>query len=133
MAMASVLGIGGFFFRSRDPKALARWYADHFDVLEVPDDYDTACWRQSGGATVFAPFEQDTAYFGDSDKQWMIAFRVRDLVALAARLEAAGIPAQIDEQSYPNGRFARLTDPEGNPIQLWEPAGAARETEESPG
>ena len=129
----SVLGIGGFFFRSRDPKALARWYADHFGVLEVPDDYDKSCWRQSGGSTVFAPFEQDTPYFGDPEKQWMINFRVRDLDAMVAQLETAGIRVEIDEQSYPNGRFARLTDPEGNPIQLWEPAGPSRETEENRG
>ncbi|MGI9384996.1 MAG: VOC family protein [Methyloligellaceae bacterium] len=131
--MESVLGIGGFFFRSKDPKALAGWYADHLGVTQVPEDYDAACWHQSGGPTVFAPFQHDTDYFRDPEKQWMINFRVRDLDAMAAQLENAGIPVEIDAEIYPNGRFARLTDPEGNPIQLWEPESIDRETDEVSG
>ena len=129
--MEKVLGIGGVFFRARDPAALARWYADHLGVAEVPQDFDSPAWRQSGGTTVFAPFAEDTAYFGDPQKQWMINFRVGDLDALVAQLADAGIPVDVDENTSPNGRFARLKDPEGNPIELWEPAGPAREAEET--
>ncbi len=117
-----VTGIGGFFFRAEDPAALGRWYAEHLGVDEVPDSYDEPVWEQDGGPTVFAPFAADTEYFGDPRRQWMINFRVRGLDALVARLRAAGIEVDVDPEPYPNGRFARLVDPEGNPIQLWEPS-----------
>jgi glyoxylase I family protein len=71
---------------------------------------------------VFAPFSAETDYFGRDGQQWMINLRVRDLDAMAEQLRTAGIDVEIDAELYPNGRFARLADPEGNPIQLWEPA-----------
>ena len=123
--MERVTGIGGFFFRSNDPKALARWYADHLGVDRVPADYDTEPWQQEGGHTVFAPFSQTTTMFGRPEQQWMINFRVRDLEAMVAQLRAAGIAVEVDEERYPNGRFAQLADPEGNPIQLWQPMAPA--------
>jgi len=122
--MERVLGIGGLFFRARNPQALAQWYEDHLGIAQVPTDYDTPCWHQSAGDTVFAPFEAATDYFGDRSQQWMVNFRVRDLDAMAAQLRAAGIAVDMDETVHPNGRFARLSDPEGNPIELWEPSGA---------
>jgi len=64
---------------------------------------------------------RDTNYFGDARQAWMINFRVGNLDAMAAQLRAAGIEVTVDQADYPNGRFARLSDPEGNPIQLWEP------------
>jgi catechol 2,3-dioxygenase-like lactoylglutathione lyase family enzyme len=70
----------------------------------------------------FAPFKETSGYFGDPQKVWMLNFRVRDLDKMAAQLQAAGIEVKIDPQSYPNGRFARVHDPEGNPIELWQPA-----------
>ena len=121
--MEKVLGFGGFFFRSRDPGGLARWYRDNLGIDEVPGDYDTPCWQQKAGPTVFAPFEPETDYFGDRHKSFMLNFRVRDLDAMVAQLVAAGIAVHPDPNGpYPNGRFARLTDPEGNTIELWEPA-----------
>lgn len=120
--MEKVLGIGGLFFRSSDPERLARWYADNLGVDPVPQDYDTPPWRQNEGATVFAPFPAETDYFGDPVRQWMINFRVRDLDAMVAQLERAGIEVTPDPEAYPNGRFARLVDPDGNPVELWEPA-----------
>jgi glyoxylase I family protein len=72
-------------------------------------------------STVFAPFPQDTAMFGRPEQQWMINFRVASLDAMVEQLRAAGIEVKVDPESYPNGRFAQLRDPEGNPIQLWEP------------
>ncbi len=128
--MEKVLGIGGFFFRSSDPGKLADWYSQHLGIDVSPKDYDTAAWRQSGGTTVFAPFAQDTKYFGDPSQQWMINFRVSDLDAMARQLEAAGITVDIDSETYPNGRFAQISDPEGNPIQLWQPIGIDVDREE---
>lgn len=121
--MEKVTGIGGLFFRAEDPKALALWYETHLGVARTPEDYDTKPWRQEAGSTVFAPFRQDTAYFGDLSRRWMVNFRVRDLAAMVAQLRAAGIPVEVEKEEYPNGLFARLEDPEGNPIQLWEPRG----------
>lgn len=123
--MEKVTGIGGVFFRAREPKALAEWYRDHLGVAMVPENYDDPPWQQLAGPTAFAPFPDDTSYFGDPAKHWMINFRVANLDAVVNQLRAAEIPVEIDPESYPNGRFARLHDPEGNPIELWEPAARA--------
>jgi predicted enzyme related to lactoylglutathione lyase len=118
--MQKVVGIGGLFFRSEDPARLAKWYETHLGVTRVPTDYDQTPWHQEAGPTVFAPFAKDTDYFGRREQGWMVNFRVADLKAMIAQLRAAGITVE-DPQSYPNGLFARLHDPEGNPIELWEP------------
>jgi len=117
-----VLGIGGLFFRSREPKKLAQWYQLHLGIDLVPTDYGHAGWQQAAGPTVFAPFAMDTDYFGSKQQAWMVNFRVRSLDAMVAQLQKAGIEVKVDPEKYPNGRFARLHDPEGNPIELWEPA-----------
>lgn len=119
--MEKVTGIGGLFFRARDPKSLAKWYEDHLGILPTPTSYGGPVWTQEAGATVFAPFPESTGYFGDPKQMWMINFRVRDLNKMAAQLRASGIEVTVDPQKYPNGRFARLHDPEGNPIELWQP------------
>lgn len=116
--MEKVTGIGGMFFRGRDPKTLSRWYTTHLGI-----DMDDAVWRQDAGPTVFAPFRESTDYFSRPEQQWMINFRVRDLDAMLAQLRAAGIAAETrPEWDSEVGRFARIHDPEGNPIELWEPA-----------
>jgi glyoxylase I family protein len=120
--MEKVTGIGGFFFRAKDPKALALWYQQHLGILTIPTSDGETAWQQEAGATAFAPFPETSKYFGDAQKVWMLNFRVRDLDKMAAQLQAAGIEVKIDPQSYPYGRFARLHDPEGNPIELWQPA-----------
>jgi glyoxylase I family protein len=117
-----VLGIGGLFFRATDPKFLAAWYRTHLGVDVVPDNYDDPPWQQEAGPTAYAPFPEGTKYFGHPAKQWMINFRVANLDAMAAQLRASNISIEIDPENYPNGRFARLHDPEGNPIELWQPA-----------
>ena len=121
--MERATGIGGFFFRSKDPKALAAWYDKNFGISPVPTDYGGKAWQQEPGTTVFAPFTHDTKYFGDMRLQWMINFRVRDLDKMAAQLRANGTAVEIDPETYPNGRFGKCNDPEGNPIQLWQPGG----------
>ena len=119
--MERVTGIGGVFFRAKNPGELSRWYEKHLGVNPVPTDYDQLPWVQQAGPTVFAPFDQDTEYFGKVTQSWMINFRVNDLSKIVAQLRAAGIDVTVDDQAYPNGRFARLHDPEGNPVELWEP------------
>jgi glyoxylase I family protein len=118
--MEKVTGIGGLFFRAHDPKALGRWYQQHLGISLTPSSYEDSVWQQEAGPTVFAPFEETSDYFGDTQKLWMVNFRVRDLDKMAAQLQAAGIAVKMDPQSYPNGRFARVHDPEGNPIELWQ-------------
>lgn len=120
--MVKITGIGGLFFRAADPAAQMAWYETHFGINKVPDSYDVPCWTQDAGETVFAPFAKDTSYFGAPEQQWMINFRVEDLTSAISELEAAGINVEVDPEVYPNGTFARLADPEGNPIQLWQPA-----------
>lgn len=119
--MQRVTGIGGLFFRAKNPTGMAQWYMEHLGVDLVPADYSQKPWSQEAGPTVFAPFPQDSEYFGDANKNWMINFRVRDLATMVQQLRAAKIEVLVDSEEYPNGRFARLHDPEGNPIELWEP------------
>jgi glyoxylase I family protein len=120
-----VLGIGGLFFRSHDPKKLAQWYQLHLGIDPVPTDYGHQEWQQAAGPTAFAPFGMDTDYLGPKQQAWMVNFRVRSLDAMVAQLQKSNIEVKVDPEKYPNGRFARLHDPEGNPIELWEPASPA--------
>jgi len=110
-----VTGIGGLFFRARDPAALTSWYEAQFGIT----GYD---WQQQAGPTVFAPFAHDTAYFPPA-QSWMVNLRVSGLDAMLAKLRDAGIAITTDASwdTPETGRFARIYDPEGNPIELWEP------------
>jgi catechol 2,3-dioxygenase-like lactoylglutathione lyase family enzyme len=121
LAREAVTGIGGFFFRSQNPDALAKWYQTELGVLPVPASYGGQPWTQDAGPTAFAPFPPDTK-FGDPSKVFMLNFRVRDLDKMVAQLRADGIAVKVDPTTYPNGRFASLKDPDGNAIQLWQPA-----------
>ena len=117
-----VTGIGGYFFRANDPEGLRKWYIKHLGVGSEP--YGV---RETGGGTcVFAPFPADTDYLPEG-KQCMINLRVDDLDALCGRLSGAGIEVITkSEWDMPGvGRFARIHDPEGNAIELWQPAGEA--------
>jgi predicted enzyme related to lactoylglutathione lyase len=113
-----VNGIGGLFFRARDPDALKQWYCAHLGV----GCGEWGMWDQQAGTTVFSPFPNDTDYF-PADRQWMINLRVEGLDELLAKLRDAGIEVitkpEWDDPSV--GRFARIHDPESNPIELWEP------------
>ena len=82
-------------------------------------------WQQAAGPTAFTPFAMDTDYFGSKQQAWMANFRVRSLDAMVAQLQKSNIEVKVDPEKYPYGRFARLHDPEGNPIELWEPASPA--------
>lgn len=115
--MAGVTGIGGVMFRARDPQALTQWYRTHLGI-----DMSSGIWRQEAGYTVFAPLPAQTDCF-PADRAFMLNFRVDDLDGLLAQLAAADIAAETRaEWDGPHGRFARIHDPEGNPVEPWEPA-----------
>lgn len=118
--MSHVTGIGGVFFRAADTKAVVAWYKEHLD-MEIGGE---SFWSQEAGPTVYAPFKADTDYFGDKEQQWMVNLRVNDMDALVAKLKAKGVDVEMrDEWQTPElGKFARIHDPAGTPIELWEPA-----------
>jgi glyoxylase I family protein len=120
-----VTGIGGFFFRARDPEALAIWYEERLGVKPAPSTHGEEPWRQEEGVTAFAPFPQDSDMIGPPEHTWMINFRVDDLGAIVEQLRSAGETVDVDPEPYPIGRFAEVRDPEGNHIQLWQPMSPA--------
>ncbi len=121
--MHKVSGIGGFFFRAKDPDAIADWYRVNLGIDPVPMTEGGVSWRQEAGETAFTAMEGAVDQFGAPDRQWAINFRVPDLDGMVAQLRAAGIAVDVDANDYGHlGRFASLADPEGNPIQLWQPA-----------
>jgi predicted enzyme related to lactoylglutathione lyase len=120
--MAKVTGLGGIFFKSRDPAALGAWYAQHLG-LNVEEwggvRFDEN--ERRPGYTLWSPFAADTGYFGPGAQSYMINFRVDDLDALLAQLRSAGVAVdeRVDESEF--GRFGWITDPEGTRIELWQP------------
>jgi glyoxylase I family protein len=130
--MERVRGIGGVFFAAADPERLSKWYAELLGVEPPPASYDTRSWQQAAGSTVFAPMDADSAHFRDAGSVWSINFRVDDLDAMVAQLRDHGVHVDVDPETYPNGRFAGLFDPEGNGIQLWQAAGADADQADQP-
>lgn len=121
----SVRGIGGVFFKSKNPKKLQEWYIENLGL--EPDDagYIYFMWTdlKKPGYTLWGPFPEDTKYFSPSESSWMINFVVSDIDQIVTRLKSRGV--QVDErgvQATEEGRFAWFNDPEGNKIELWEPA-----------
>lgn len=118
-----VTGLGGFFFKTKDPVSLKKWYGKH---LGLPvDDYGcTFWWKDQKGndcSTQWSPFKEDTKYFTPSDKQFMMNFRVENLEELLKELKASGVTVVGDIEEYEYGKFGWIMDPEGNKIELWEP------------
>ena len=122
--MEKVTGIGGFFFAAEDPDELSRWYADHLGIDTPPGDYETSSWRQQAGPTVFGPMDADSPHLATTAARWSVTLRVESLDRMVEQLRRAGTTVDVDPEAYPNGRFATLVDPEGNGLQLWQPAGA---------
>jgi predicted enzyme related to lactoylglutathione lyase len=118
--MERVLGIGGLFLRARDPEALSAWYREALGL----DAGAHGLWEQQVGPTALATFPADTDYFGPGSAQnIMLNFRVGDLDAMLAQLRAAGADVAEGVQDMEGvGRFGWVTDPEGNRIELWQPA-----------
>ncbi len=123
--MTRVTGIGGIFFKSRDPKALSEWYRTHLG-LDV-EDWGGAAFRWAtdnptgAGTTIWSPFPEATDYFAPSQASFMVNFRVADLHALLAVLREEGCDVQDRLEESEFGKFGWVMDPEGNKIELWEP------------
>ncbi|WP_375235887.1 VOC family protein [Winogradskyella sp.] len=122
-----VTGIGGLFFKSKDPKASKNWYKKHLDFNT--DDYGcTFWWKDKEGndaSTQWSPFKDDTNYFEPSTKDFMFNYRVADLETLIKTLRDEGVTIVGDMQTYEYGKFAWILDNENNKIELWEPIDAA--------
>jgi predicted enzyme related to lactoylglutathione lyase len=118
--MERVTGIGGVFFRAKDPERLRAWYAELLG-LELEDYGGALFTAETGDVTVWSLFPADTDYFGPGENQLMVNYRVRDLDAMLAQLRAAGVPVEGETQDEPYGRFGWATDPEGNRFELWQP------------
>jgi predicted enzyme related to lactoylglutathione lyase len=120
--MAKITGLGGIFFKARDPKALSAWYRDVLGL--AVEDWGGAMLRYDAPGhpevAVWNPFSADTKYFAPSSREYMINFAVDDLDGVVARIEAKGVAILGRDDSDPNGRFAWVLDPEGTKIELWQ-------------
>jgi predicted enzyme related to lactoylglutathione lyase len=121
-----VTGIGGVFFKARDPKVLGAWYQRHLGI--ALEDWGGAVFRWASevnptgtGTTTWSPFAESSTYFAPSEARFMINYRVADLHALLAALrnEGCAVDDKVDESEY--GKFGWVMDPEGNRIELWQP------------
>jgi catechol 2,3-dioxygenase-like lactoylglutathione lyase family enzyme len=120
--MARVTGIGGVFFKARDPRALQDWYVEHLGMEPDRDGYMVIWWGgDEPGSTVWAPFKDDTDYMGPDQNRWMINYRVDDLDSLLDQLRAKGIRVEEQIMEDENGKFGWCWDLEGNKVELWEP------------
>ena len=124
--MKRVTGIGGIFFKANDPDTLKQWYREHLGI-EADQHGATFEWRDAEdpskpGQTVWSLFPANTEYFNPSTAPFMINYRVADLDGLLTALREAGVWVADKVESYDFGRFGWIMDPEGNRIELWEPA-----------
>ena len=125
--MKKVTGLGGVFFKCKDPKKVKQWYKDHLG-LNTDEWGATFEWRHADdpekkGTTQWSTFADETKYFDPSEKQFMINYRVHDLVALVDQLKAEGVTIIDENETVEYGKFVHILDPEGNKIELWEPIG----------
>ncbi len=118
-----VTGLGGFFFKTPDPKKLKEWYRDHLGLNT--DQYGcTFWWKDKEGndcSTQWSPMKADTAYFEPSKAPFMMNFRVADLATLLAVLKKEGVTVVGEIQEFEYGKFGYILDPDGNKLELWEP------------
>ena len=124
-----VTGIGGFFFKTKDPDQIKNWYRDHLG-LNTDQWGCTFWWRDENGnkcSTQWSPFKEDTKYFSPSEKQFMMNFRVENLRELLEALKNEGVTVVGEVEEYDYGKFGWILDPEGNKIELWEPVDKAFE------
>jgi glyoxylase I family protein len=127
MPKHAIAGIGGFFFKAKDPEKLSHWYQENFGINAMNS---SQIWMQLAGPTVFAPFPEDTDYFGTSTQQFMLNFRVNDLNAIMDQLRENGVEIHEKRVEKDFGKFASVYDPEGNKIELWEPSDSWKVTEQ---
>ncbi len=124
--MKRVTGIGGIFFKCKDPKAMKQWYEEHLGIPQDPYGYTFKWYEQRDsdlvGRTVWSPFPAQTDYFGDEGQQLMINYRVADIERLVEKLREEGVTIVDEIQDYEGiGKFVHILDGEGNRIELWEP------------
>ena len=129
--MARVTGIGGVFLKARDPEALAGWYAQHLGMKLNAYGGANLLWTdevpEGTGMTTWSLFPENTEYFGAGEQRTMVNYRVDDLEELVRGLEATGVGADLRREDSAYGKFAWMTDPEGNRIELWQPLQASAE------
>ena len=120
-----IVGIGGVFFKSQDPKKLSNWYAEHMGM--VPNEYGSliefrkASNPEEPGYLQWGPFDKETEYFQPSTKEFMFNYRVENIEALVEHCKENGITVCDEIEEYSYGKFVHIMDPEGNKIELWEP------------
>ena len=129
--MKRVTGIGGIFFKAKDPEKLYRWYEKQLGIIREPHGQGAVFrWREGKnsrpGATAWAAFPKNTRYFRPSRASFMINYRVANLDVLLRQLRKAGVWIDGKREEGDYGRFAWIMDPEGNRIELWEPPGKSR-------
>jgi predicted enzyme related to lactoylglutathione lyase len=120
--MKRVTGIGGAFFKAKNPKELAAWYEKHLGIPFDGNVYTSFKWKDAepDGQTVFSLFKEDSDYFAPSASTFMFNFRVADLDGLLEDLKSEGVEIVGEPQSFEYGKFGWIVDPEGNKIELWE-------------
>lgn len=122
--MAKITGVGGIFFKSPNPKALADWYSEHLG-LTLDEGYIGASFAPdtlpANGATVLGFFEQNTEYFAPAKQDYMINFMVDNLAEALQQVQAGGATLAGEPESYDYGEFGWFIDPDGNKIELWQP------------
>jgi len=132
---ARVTGLGGIFFKAKNPKAMAEWYGRHLG-MDIENSMVLFSWRggkegKVEGHTVWSIFPGDTKYFGEDGASFMLNYRVKDLDGLLASLRREGVAVDRKVEDTPYGRFGWITDPEGNRIELWEPPKVNRQPEKT--
>ena len=124
--MERVTGIGGIFFKAKDPKALGQWYQTHLGLPVEAWGGAVLPWQTpsnptGAGMTIWTPFAEDATHLGGPSARFMVNFRVKDLVALVATLRAEGCAVDDKVEDSEFGKFGWVTDPEGNRVELWQP------------
>lgn len=125
-SMKRVTGIGGVFFKCKDPQAMKQWYEQHLGIPQDPYGYTFKWYEQRDsdlvGRTVWSPFPAETDYFGDESQQVMINYRVADIEGLVEQLRLEGVTIVDEIQDYEGiGKFVHILDAEGNRVELWQP------------
>ncbi len=124
--MARVTGLGGIFFKGKNPDELSAWYREHLGIPMDDNHVSIFRWREHDdpeheATTVWSIFPHDTTYFGPGDAPFMINYRVADLDAVLEQLRAEGVRIDEKREDSEYGRFAWIFDPDGNRIELWQP------------
>ena len=120
--MAQVRGIGGIFFKSKDPQSLYAWYEEHLGIKFTPGQGASfPVYPIPGALTAWSIFPSTTTYLKDSKAEFMINYLVDDLASMLDQLRAAGVAVDDHTEFSDFGNFGWITDPDGNRIELWEP------------